>query len=61
MEQPKHSKVQVEELESERRMLEGQLGKFVKKDPMESVRIIMRLTKENFELKKQIELTTTKN
>ena len=59
MEPPK-SKVKIEDLESERRMLEGELGKFIKKDPMEAVRIIKRLTTENFELKKQIKELTPK-
>ena len=50
------TKEQIEELESHKRLLNAQLGKFVKNDPMEAVRMILRLSLENDELKEKLNL-----
>ena len=44
---------EIEELEKEKRRLEGGFGKLVRQDPMKAVRALIKLHVENNELKEE--------
>ena len=44
---------EIEELEKEKRRLEGGFGKLVRQDPMSAVRALIKLHVENNELKEE--------